>query len=353
MNFASSETDDIMSETIVRFAAEELRPRLREFEAAGCVSADLHARFEALGFAAVDLPEDCGGTGLGLGGRLRLNRLLAEADAGAALALDRFGPAVYVVEAFGSRDLLKRYLDLLASRPELRLALVIDPDSVSASEGPVRGKAAWIASGRADILVGLDRAGAWVLESGFEIKAVRGAALHAAGASSVRYEGKPTRAWHDPMLAARALAKIRLYHAGLIWGVVADAAGFSRRYALDRVAFGKPIAHHQALAFLIVDMHVAVERVGLLIEDAARRIDAGEDGTVAAASAFVDAIEASRFVGPNAVQILGGHGFMRDYPVEKAMRDCRALGLLGGGLDAAQDDAAAELASANALEIAA
>jgi alkylation response protein AidB-like acyl-CoA dehydrogenase len=351
MNFASSETDDILSETIARFAAEELRPRLREFEAAGCVSADLHARFEALGFAAVDLPEDCGGAGLGLASRVRLNRLLAEADPGAALALDRFGPAVYVIEAFGGGDLLKRYLDLIANRPELRFALVIDPDAISASEGAVRGQAAWIASGRTDILVGLDRAGAWVLEGGFELEAVRGAALHAAGASRVRYEGKPTHAWRDRMSAARALAKVRLYHAALSWGVVADAAGFSRRYALDRVAFGKPIAHHQALAFLIVDMHIAVERVGLLIEDAARRIDAGEDGTAAAASAFVDAIEASQFVGPNAVQILGGHGFMRDFPVEKAMRDCRALGLLGGGLDAAQDDAGAELASGDPQEI--
>ena len=353
MNFACNETDDILSETIARFAAEELRPRLREFEAAGSVSQDLHTRFETLGFAAVDLPEDLGGAGLGLAGRLQINRRLAEADAGAALALDRLGPAGYVIEAFGGRDFLKRYLDLLAKRPEMRVALVIDPDVVSAPKSSVRGEAAWIASGRADVLVSLGRAGAWLLESGFVIEAVRGAALHAAGSSRVRYDGRAAHAWHDPNPAARALAKIRLYYAALIWGVVADAAGFSRRYALDRVAFGKPIAHHQALAFLIVDMHIAVERLGLLIEDAARRIDAGEDGAADAASAFIDAIEASRFVGPNAVQILGGHGFMRDYPVEKAMRDCRALGLLGGGLDAAQDDAGAGLASAKSQELAA
>ena len=108
----------------------------------------------------------------------------------------------------------------------------------------------------------------------------------------------------------------------------------------------EPIAHHQALAFLIVDMYVAVERVGLLIEDAARAIDAADDRAVgAAAAAFVDAVEASRFVGSNGVQILGGHGFMRDFPVEKAMRDARALGLLAGGCDAAREDAGAALAA--------
>ncbi|MDA9392222.1 hypothetical protein WN73_16795 [Bradyrhizobium sp. CCBAU 45394] len=353
MNFSSNETDDMLSETVRRFAAEELRPKLREFEAARSVSGDVHERFESLGLAAIDLPEALGGAGLGLSSRVRVNRLLAEADAGAALALDRFGPAAYVIEAFGGGDLLKKCRDLLERRPEARLALVIDSDAGASSDGSIRGEAAWIPSANADVLVGLGREGAWVLEDGLKLEAVRGAALHAAGAGHIRYEGRPAYAWHDPASAAQAWAKIRLYYAALIWGVLVDAAGFSRRYALERVAFGKPIAHHQGLAFLIVDMHIAVERVGLLIESAARLIDAGLDGTGPAASAFIDAVEASQFIGPNAVQILGGHGFMRDYPVEKAMRDSRALGLLAGGCSAAQDDAGATLAIANPMEIAA
>ncbi|WP_177242933.1 acyl-CoA dehydrogenase family protein [Bradyrhizobium sp. Gha] len=343
----------MLSETVRRFATEELRPKLREFEARRSVARDVQERFESLGLAAIDLPEALGGVGLGLSSRVLVNRILAEADAGAALALDRFGPAAYVIETFGGSDLLERYRDLLASRPETRLALLIDVDAGTVLEGPVRGEAAWIASGNADVLVCLRRDGAWVMESGFELEQARGAALHATGASRIRYGGAPAHVWRDSTLAAQAWAKVRLYHAALIWGVLVDAAGFSRRYALERVAFGKPIAHHQALAFLIVDMEIAVERVGLLIADAARLIDAGMDGTGAAASAFVDAVEASRFVGPNAVQILGGHGFMRDYPVEKAMRDSRALGLLAGGTDAAQDDAGAALAPANPMEFAA
>jgi acyl-CoA dehydrogenase len=353
MKFASNETDDILSETIARFAAEELRPRLREFEAARSVAKVVQDRFEALGFCAVDLPEDLGGAGLGLARRVRLNRLLAEADAGAALALDRFGPAVYLIEAFAGRDLLKKYCDVIASRPEARIVLLVDPDIVPSGAERIQGEVPWTPSGNVDVLVGLGRAGAWFLEGEIEVEAVRGAALHTAGASRVRYDGKPTHVWYNPTLAARVLAKVRLYYASLIWGVLVDAAGFSRSYAMDRVAFGKPIAHHQALAFLIVDMHIAVERVGLLIEDAARWIDAGNDGAAHAAAALVDAIEASCFVGPNAVQILGGHGFMQDYPVEKAMRDSRALGLLGGGVDAAREDAGARLVPGNPSEIAA
>jgi alkylation response protein AidB-like acyl-CoA dehydrogenase len=343
MNFASNEADDILSETIARFAAEELRPKLREFEAARSVSAEVRERFEALGFGAVDLPEHVGGAGLGLSSRVRANRVLAEADAGAALALDRFGPAVYVVEAFALDGSLNDRVRAIVNEPKARMALVLDPDAGATTACSISGDVPWSACDKADILVGIGREGAWLLESGFEISPVRGAALHAAGAGRIRYAGRPTHIWRDPSAAAQALARIRLYHASLIWGVVADAAGFSRRYALERVAFGRPVAHHQALAFLIVDMHIAVERVGLLVEDAARKIDGGESAVVAAASAFVDAVEASRFVGPNGVQILGGHGFMRDYPVEKAMRDCRALGLLAGGVDAARADVGMEL----------
>jgi alkylation response protein AidB-like acyl-CoA dehydrogenase len=343
VDFAQSESDDIIAETIGRFAADELRPRLREFEAARSVSEAIRDRYAALGFEALDLPEHGGGTGLGMVSRIRTNRLLAEADAGAALALDRFAPAIYVIEAFGGIEVLKSF-EAMLGRPDVRFALVVDDDAGTSPDARVEGEAAWVPAARADVLVGLGPQGAWVLQDGFAFEAVAGAALHAAGASRIRYAGLPIHAWHDPAPAAQALAKIRLYYASLIWGVLCDAAGFSRSYALDRIAFGKPIAHHQALAFLIVDMHVAVERVGLLIEDAARAVDAADDRAIgAAAAAFVDAVEASRFVGSNGVQILGGHGFMRDFPVEKAMRDARALGLLAGGCDVAREDAGAAL----------
>jgi alkylation response protein AidB-like acyl-CoA dehydrogenase len=127
--------------------------------------------------------------------------------------------------------------------------------------------------------------------------------------------------------------------AALIVGQMHAAAEYARLYALDRVAFGKPIAHHQALSFLIVDMHSAVDATRQLLHEAAWRLDAGQPASEAAASAFIEAAENAVFIGANAVQILGGPGFMRDYPVEKHLRELRALGLLLGGADAARDDA--------------
>ena len=75
-------------------------------------------------------------------------------------------------------------------------------------------------------------------------------------------------------------------------GGLCGASEFSRNYAMNREAFGRPIAHHQGLAFLIVDMYTAVESVRLLVHDAALKIDRGEDGVQEAAAAFVEAVEA-------------------------------------------------------------
>ena len=110
-------------------------------------------------------------------------------------------------------------------------------------------------------------------------------------------------------------------------------------YAKGRYAFGRPIGHHQALAFLITDMRMALEAARLVVHEAAWRVDQGLPCATEAASAWAECIEIARTIGPDGVQILGGHGFMADYPVEKHMREARALSLLHGGFDAAIDEA--------------
>ncbi|MGH7823157.1 MAG: acyl-CoA dehydrogenase family protein, partial [Candidatus Binatia bacterium] len=115
------------------------------------------------------------------------------------------------------------------------------------------------------------------------------------------------------------------------------------RYATERTAFGRPIGHHQALAFLITDMATAVDAARMAVWRAAAIIDRGQAASWEAAMALAEAAEQALFVGPSAVQVLGGHGFMKDHPVEKYMRDIRTLASLCAGRDAAEL-AAAELA---------
>jgi alkylation response protein AidB-like acyl-CoA dehydrogenase len=210
----------------------------------------------------------------------------------------------------------------------------------------VLGTVPWVPADRIDLLVLLGGERVSVLRDGLSRTPLRGAGLRAAGASELRLAGaRVVASWRNASGAARALAHARLYLGSLLLGVLREAAEFSRRYAMQRVAFGRPIAHHQALAFLIVDMRAAVDGARLLLHEAAWHADRGLPFETLAAAAFAEAIEASTFVGPNGIQILGGHGFMQDYPVEKYAREARALGLLLGGVDLAREHAGRALAA--------
>ena len=335
----------LLQETANAFAAQELRPRERAAEAARGVGADAQRRFDEIGLARLELPESLGGAGLGALAGALVREELGAGDAGAAIALDTLGPALYALRELGGEAALRDFALPLLETAGARALLVFDATPRIHTEGrAAHGELPWVPSDRADLLVVLERERAYVLRDGMVCTPVRGAGLRAAGASSLRIEGSPVLAeWVSTPGARRALAFARLHAAGLLVGVMRQAAEFSRGYARERVAFGRPIAHHQALAFLIADMAAAVDAARLLVWDAAWRLDAGLAADEACASAFAECAEASMFVAPNALQILGGHGFMQDYPVEKYLRDSRALGLVLGGADAARDDAGRDL----------
>jgi alkylation response protein AidB-like acyl-CoA dehydrogenase len=337
----------LLVQTAQSFAREQLAPHHRAAESARQLAAPVREAFAQIGLAGLELPESLGGAGLGPLARALVNEELAAGDPGAALALDPLGPALYpLVELGGERALDRLAAPLLAGAGE-RAVLVCAEDAQLELDGErVSGSVPWVPADRPQLLVVLSDDGGYALRDGFEVEVLRGAGLRAAGAASLRLSAAPLAArWRDPSGAARARARARLYAASLLLGVLRFGAEFSRAYAQERVAFGRPIGHHQGLAFLITDMHMAVEGARLLIHEAAWRAESGSDFAQAAASAWVETVEASRWLGPACVQILGGHGFMQDYPMEKVMREARALGLWLGGADAAREEAGRSLCS--------
>jgi alkylation response protein AidB-like acyl-CoA dehydrogenase len=106
-------------------------------------------------------------------------------------------------------------------------------------------------------------------------------------------------------------------------GLARAALEYAVEYAKTREQFGKPIGEHQAVAFRLADMAVRVEASRLLVRNAARRADAGEDAGLEAAMAKLYASEAAMWCTWAAVQTLGGWGYSREYPVEKWMRDAK------------------------------
>ncbi len=348
IDFELGDELELVRKTARDFASDHLRPSLREQELARTPSAQARAAFSEIGFATLEWPESLGGSGLGSLARCLVSEELAAGDPGSALALDPLGLALYPLIELGGESALRDFgvplLDDDAARAVLawtgrgsRVHLEREGDTIS-------GRIPWVPADRADLLVLLDEEGAIVVKDGIEASPLRGSGLRAAGASEIELDGAAVCAgWKNVQAAARALARARLAVASMLVGVMSESAEYSRAYALDRVAFGRPIAHHQALAFLIADMATAVDGARLLGWEAAWSLDSGLDAQESCATAFLEAVEEALFVTPNGVQILGGHGFMQDHPVEKHMREARTLSLMLGGVDPAREEAGREL----------
>jgi acyl-CoA dehydrogenase len=140
----------------------------------------------------------------------------------------------------------------------------------------------------------------------------------------------------------RFFARAQLMAAARQVGLARAGYELALSYTQDRVAFGKPVAHFQSVAFDLAEMLMEVESARWLVWCAAAELDAG-DGVVAAARAAVHANQAAWTVADQTVQLLGGAGFIQDFPAEKWLRDTKVLAVLG------QVDEASRQAIAGAL----
>lgn len=331
---------DLVVATARKLAETELAPHLRESEAARAVTAELRAAWDEVGLASLEVPESSDGAGLGCLARVLVNEELAAGDVGAALALDPYGPALTALLEVGGDPAVAELVRAIGSGSKRALLLAPGDASLEFGGERVTIEAPWVAADRVGAVVILNGDEVLLVTDALEFEPLRGAGLRAAGASRLRASAAPIAGrWTSAEGATRALARARLYYASLLIGVMRAACEFSAAYAQEREAFGKPIGHHQALAFLITDMRMALDAARLVVHEAAWRVDRGLPCAAEAASAWAECIEASRTIGPNGVQVLGGHGFMADYPVEKHMREARALGLCLGGFDAAIEEA--------------
>ncbi|MFQ5343455.1 MAG: acyl-CoA dehydrogenase family protein, partial [Anaerolineae bacterium] len=113
-------------------------------------------------------------------------------------------------------------------------------------------------------------------------------------------------------------------------GVARGAYEYARDYAKERVQFGKPIAQNQAIAFMLAEMAIEVDAARLMTWEAAWKLDRGEDARKEAYLAREYAQDMVLFVTDSAVQVLGGHGYIRDHPVERWLRNGRGFATFDG-----------------------
>jgi len=132
------------------------------------------------------------------------------------------------------------------------------------------------------------------------------------------------------MIAMQVFDKSRPAVAAAAVGVAQRALDESLKYAKERHTFGVPIAQHQVIAHMLADMAMNIQAARLLAWQSAWLVDQGQSNTKLAAFAKAFAADAAMKITTDAVQIHGGYGFMKEYPVEKLMRDCKVFQIYEG-----------------------
>jgi alkylation response protein AidB-like acyl-CoA dehydrogenase len=312
ISFAPEEDERLLVDSARAFAQEHLRPHLRAHEEARGLPDGVRRAFHELGLVGMDLPAELGFAGVSLTTRALAEEELAAGDLGAAVALDATGPAAEVIRLAGSPEQRKKFLGPFVEDPLRRAALALDARFVPGGA-------------RAQLLV----MGDTVHQGGFSAVEDRdGVGLAELPPAAVTVNGAGEKLGSDAVRAA--LFRCAGIDAARAVGCARAAFEHARRYAEERVAFGKPVGHFQAIAFLLADMATEIDGARVLTWRACRALDRGApDAELRLAQATAQARDMLAFVTSNAVQILGGAGFVQDHPVEKWMRDARALAARG------------------------
>lgn len=353
------------------FAEGELRPHTADWDAAKALDDGVFESLAELGFLGMLVPEEQGGLGFDLTTYLLVLEELARGDATVALGVAiHNGPVTGMVVRHGSDDQKARWLPALASGDALgAFALseeqagsdpsAMETRAVRDGDGWVlNGEKRWVTNGgRAGLVMVMARTddeggiGAFLVEPSTEGYTVTGGettmGLRASETAKVslddvRLPGDALlgEADHGLRYALEALDVGRVGIAALSVGIARAAMEHAVRYALEREQFGRSISEFGAIQAKLADMQHKISGARALTHRAGEAVQAaarggvprtGADGlTARAAIAKLAASEAATWVADEAVQIFGGYGYMRDYPVEKLLRDAKGTEIFEG-----------------------
>lgn len=359
ISFEPSEDQKLMHGSVADFAAT-LRPRIRDFERARALPEDVRKTAFELGLGMAGLPEAVGGSGLPLATVVLIEEALAYGDPAAPFALPGPGAFGTAIVELGTESQAKAALAELQGHDRWGAVAWGEPKAHPSRPGLVtiakKDGDTWRLTGKKGYVINADRAerlvvfaqvdegagwgglGAFLIakgDAGVTIGSrARTLGLDAASFGSIDLADVRTGVRLDGNgdfsgATARFFAKEALKTAARCVGLSQAAFDVTRDYVETRKAFGKPIGHFQAIAFTLADRAMDVEAARGLVWRAASLWDQGQasDALHASAQAIAFAKEAAMRCGDDAVQLHGGAGFIRDYPVEKWMRDAKQLQL--------------------------
>jgi alkylation response protein AidB-like acyl-CoA dehydrogenase len=352
IDFEANDEQKLIVETVRSFAASEVRPRARECFEARKLPDDAIARAHELGLVASALPEEHAGGGerSAVTAALVIEEL-AWGDLAIALAILSPALVAYPVCDFGSPDQRRVQLPAFpgdrfvpgslavveprfrfdALRPETRAQRAGDGFSLSGRKCFVPwqpGGGEVVVSAATDegaALFLLPRTAAGLVATPERNMGIGALPTVELALEDVRVPAQARLGKGDGSELAKLVVRGRVALAAAAVGVARAAYEVARDYARERQTFGAPIATRQAIAFKLADMAIEIDAARLLVWEAAWTLDQGADATRPTALAHQQAARAALEVADAAVQILGGHGYTREYLPEMHLRDARGF----------------------------
>ncbi len=347
-----------------RFAQNEVAPRAEEWDERAHFPRELFPKMADLGLAGMLVPEEVGGANLGRLMAAVVFEQLAGADLATAVWLSVHNMVTSLIYRYGNEEQHRRWVAPMAAGKLLGAFSLSEAGSGSDAaalttsarrEGEsyiVNGTKLWVTSaGVADlyaVMVKTDpAAGArgitcLIVEKdtpGFSVgKLERKMGLHSSPTGELIFENchvpVVNRLGQDGQGFKIALSSLdggRINIGASATGLAGAALEVATRYAQERRQFGRAIGAFQGVQFLLADMAMKVEAARLMVYQAGARADAGDPAlTLYAAMAKCFATDAAMQVATDAVQVLGGAGYVRDWPVERYMRDVKATQIFEG-----------------------
>jgi alkylation response protein AidB-like acyl-CoA dehydrogenase len=356
-----TEEQQLLRDTCRSFAAEQLRPAALAADTEGAAPDALLRAASELGLHVLGIPEAAGGAGQerSVLTQVLLTEALAHGDLSLALACLAPAAVSQALVLWGDRDQQSAYLPaFVGERAPVAALAVQEPtalfDPFRLSTQARRTQDGYVLDGLKSLVPRAAQAelfviaahvegrgpGLFLVESssaGLAIQAEPAMGLRAASTGRVLLDGVKLPAsallgGGASEIYAACITLSRLGWCALAVGTAQAALDYLLPYVNERVAFGEPISHRQGVAFTLANMAIELEGMRLLTWRAASLAEQGAPYFEATALARRLCADKGMQIGSDAVQMLGGHGFVKEHPAERWYRDLRAVGFMEGAI---------------------
>src|SRR6185503_15781213 len=362
VDFTLTEEQQNMQEMAHDFAEKEIRPVAWDYDRDATWPNEIIEKAWEVGLLNSQLPAEYGGAGASYLEGCLIGEELAWGCAAIGTSLGANGLASAPVLLGGSEEVKKKYLGMLAEEPKLASFCLTEPDAGSdvssmrttavrtGDKYLINGSKCFITNGgyadwytvyaKTDKDAGHRGITAFVVPKDETVtvdKHEDKMGLRASNTATISFNDTEVPAGnllgeenHGFKLAMMTLDRTRPGVASMATGIARAAFEFASDYSKERVQFGVPIAMHQAIQFMIADMATKIHAARLMTWNSAVLLDQGRRNTLESSHAKRFAADTAMEVTTDAVQVYGGYGFIKEYPVEKLMRDAKIMQLYEG-----------------------